>query len=87
MQLVEVSHGRYVNLRCHFILITVILFIVYILMLCVGFLSTMGLYTVEDIVGCPLPQLRVVSPDEHLHGRKSYLSSNDRYNRLYLHLQ
>jgi hypothetical protein len=50
-----VSHGRYTNLCYHFICITVIQFGVYIVMLCAGFLSALGMFTTKVIVGSPLP--------------------------------
>jgi hypothetical protein len=49
-----VRHGRYFILSSNFILIIVILFIVYIIILCVGFLSVTVLWTAKVIVGSHL---------------------------------
>lgn len=66
-----VRHGRYFILSSNFILIIVILFIVYIIILCVGFLSATVLWTAEVIVGSRLPVLGLIGRSEHLHRRKS----------------
>jgi hypothetical protein len=44
----DVLHRRHVNLCCHFISIIVIQYIVYIIILCVGFLSMTVLWTTES---------------------------------------
>jgi hypothetical protein len=67
----DVLHRRYINLCFHFISIIVIQFIVYIIILCVGFLSATVLWTAEVIVGSRLPVLGLIGRSEHLHRRKS----------------
>jgi hypothetical protein len=65
----------------HFILITVILFSVYIMILYAGFLSATGLCTTKVIVDNHLPLSGVASPNEHLHGRKIYMNNSGRCNK------
>jgi hypothetical protein len=71
-----VSHVRYFiychfisyrQLQFHFISITMILFIEYIIILYVGFLSATSLWAIKVIVGSPPTGL--VGLDDHLHGR------------------
>jgi hypothetical protein len=66
-----VRHERYFILSIHFISITYDLYIVYIRILCVGFLSTIALWTAEVIVGSHPPLPGPVSLGNHLHERRS----------------
>lgn len=73
-----VSHVRYFilchlisyqQLQFHFISITMILFIEYIIILYAGFLLVTSLWAIKVIVGSPPPGL--VGLNDHLHGRMS----------------
>jgi hypothetical protein len=51
----RVRHGRYFILSIHFISISVILSIIYVITLCAGLLSATTLWTAEVIVGSHPP--------------------------------
>jgi hypothetical protein len=66
-----VRHGRYFILSIHFISITMIISIIYILTLYASFLSATTLWTVKVIVGSHPSLSGPVGLGDHLHGRRS----------------